>query len=116
MAAWKGNLASAQYHAACRDLPYLREPAEIERYARANILSTPKPPRFKRYAAAPRRRLPAAAPSGEAAALDAVLRRRRTVRDFRRGPISLAHFAHLLRATFGVTGTCTRRTFSAGWR
>ncbi|MDQ6892144.1 MAG: SagB/ThcOx family dehydrogenase [Acidobacteriota bacterium] len=104
-AAWKGNLAAAQYHAACRDTPYLREPAEIERYVRENVLSSPKPTRFKHYAAATGRRLPRAVPTGEAAALAGVLRGRRTVREFRRQPVPLAAFAHLLRATFGVTGT-----------
>jgi SagB-type dehydrogenase family enzyme len=107
-AAWKGNIASAHYHAACRDLPYLREPAEIERYVRENILSTPKPPRFKRFrsasASAARVRLPEAALAGDAAALAAVLGRRRTVRRFRRRPVALTDLAHLLRTTFGVTG------------
>lgn len=107
-AAWRGNIASAQYHAACRDLPYLREPAEIERYVRSHILSRPKPPRFKRHAGAARLRLPVQVDpresSGETAALGEVLRRRRTVREFLRRPVPLADFAHLLRATFGVTG------------
>lgn len=106
-AAWKGNIASAQYHAACRDLPYLREPAEIERYVRSHILSRPKPPRFKRHARATRLPLPVGAglPSGETAALVGVLRRRRTVREFLRRPVPLADLARLLRTTFGVTGT-----------
>jgi SagB-type dehydrogenase family enzyme len=103
--AWKGNLASAQYHAACRDLPYLREPAEIEAYIRANVLSRRKPPPFKRLAGAPRQRLPESAADPESAFLDGVLRRRRTAREFRRQPVSLAAFAQLVRATFGVTGT-----------
>jgi len=106
IAAWKGNVAAAQYHAACRDAPYLREPVEIERYVRANILSAPKPRRFKRYAKAARRRLPrsGAAPRGDALALGEILRRRRTVRDFARAPVPLEDFASLLRTTFGITG------------
>ncbi len=109
--AWKGNVASAQYHAACRDLPYLREPAEIERYVRENILSRPKPPRFKHYRNAVRRRLPvvragtSAASSGGTEALGAILRNRRTVREFLPQPVPIADFAYLLRATFGVTAT-----------
>ena len=106
VAAWKGNTAAAQYHVACRDAPYLRDPGEVERYVRANILSAPKPPRFKRHAKAPRRRLPrpASPPAGDALALSRVLRRRRTVRDFAREPVPLGDFALLLRTTFGVTG------------
>jgi SagB-type dehydrogenase family enzyme len=77
---------------------------------RANILSARKPPRFKRYAKAPRRRLPLgppgwAPPHGDAdtLALGRILNRRRTVRDFARAPIPLEDLAFLLRTTFGVT-------------
>lgn len=104
VAAWKGNMAAAQYHVACRDASYLREPTEVERYVRANILSARKPPRFKRYSKAPRRPLPASAPAGDALALSSLLRRRRTVRDFARAPVPLRDVALLLRTTFGVTG------------
>ena len=104
--AWRGNFAAAQYHSACRDLPYLREPAEIARYVRTHILSHPKPPRFKRYRRADRVRLAPAVLSGEAVALSLseTLHRRRTVREFRSRPVPLPDFAFLLRETFGVTG------------
>lgn len=102
--AWRGNVASAQYHAACRDLPYVREAAEIESFVRENILSVPKPRRFKRYAGAARRRLPPSVTSSETSTLFGVLRRRRTVREFARRRVPLEDFAHLLRATFGMTG------------
>jgi len=108
--AWKGNVAAAQYHAACRDAPYLREPVEIERYVRANILSARKPPRFKRYPKAARHPLPLSPPGSaprsdaDTLALGKILRRRRTVRDFARSPVPLEDFAFLLRTTFGITG------------
>ena len=106
IAAWKGNVAAAQYHVACRDAPYLRAPGEIERYVRANILSARKPPRFKRYSQAARRTLPRPRPAarGDALGLERILRGRRTVRDFARASVPLEDFAVLLRTTFGITG------------
>ena len=105
--AWKGNVASAQYHAACRDTS-VPPRAGGDRAVRAR--EHPLLARSRRASSATPRatRGPLAAtplPTGEAAALAAVLRARRTVREFRRRPVPLADFAHLLRTTFGVTGT-----------
>jgi len=102
IAAWKENLASAQYHLASRDLPFLTTAAGIERFLEDRAAVERPPRRFKRYRAAARRRLPAAAASP--AELERVLAARRTVREFRRQPVSLEDLAGLVRGTWGRTG------------
>jgi SagB-type dehydrogenase family enzyme len=102
--AWMGNMASAQYHGACRDLKYLRKPSEIQMHFTTVVLSRPRPSAFKRYRSAPEQTLPRLAPDGDAAALDRVLQARRTVRQFRRAAVRFEVMARVLRSTFGVTG------------
>ncbi|MFN2387851.1 MAG: SagB family peptide dehydrogenase [Thermoanaerobaculia bacterium] len=102
---WKGNLASAQYHVACRDPRYLVRPAELDRYLRDRVATRRRPPRFKRYPAAPGVMLPSGRPRSAAAChFDKVLGARRTTREFARRPVLLEDFAALLRGTWGKTG------------
>jgi SagB-type dehydrogenase family enzyme len=105
LAAWNHNLASAQYHVACRDTRVLVRNREIGRYMRKRVAAAPPPDRFKRYAKAPRVELSAnGRRTPEAASLNRVLRARRTVRRFARAPLPLEDLAALLRGTWGKTG------------
>ena len=105
LTAWNHNFASAQYHVACRDSPYLVRNAEIGRYMKKRASAAPAPPPFKRYPRAPRVALPDGGPRGaEVLSLDRVLRARRTVRRFARSPVPLEDLAALLRGTWGKTG------------
>ena len=102
---WKQNLASAQYHIACRDPRYLVRPTEIDRYLRGSVATRRRPPRFKRYPAAPRVALPKGRPRSAAAAhFEDILGARRTTRNFARQPVLLEDFAALLRGTWGRSG------------
>ena len=102
---WKQNLASAQYHVACRDPRYLVRPAELDRHLRERVAIRRRPPRFKRYPAAPRVALPTGLPRSPAAAhFEDILGARRTTREFARQPILLEDFAALLRRTWGKSG------------
>lgn len=103
IAAWKDNLASAQYHLASRDIPFETSHAAIDRFLRARAEEERPPRRFKRYRAAARRRLPATAVE-KPAALDSVLAARRTVREFSRRPVPLEDLAAVVRGTWGRTG------------
>jgi SagB-type dehydrogenase family enzyme len=105
VAAWKDNLASAQYHLASRDLRYLAEPDEMDAYLRLRVASRHRPARFKRYARAPRVGWPrSAGPPGGSGELGRVLRARHTVREFSRRGISLDDLAAIVRGTWGRIG------------
>ncbi|HEY7862856.1 MAG TPA: nitroreductase family protein, partial [Thermoanaerobaculia bacterium] len=109
--AWRQNLASAQYHVACRDPRYLVRPGEIDRYLRQRVVTRSRPPRFKRYPAAPRVGLPERwAGSAAASHLEDILRARRTTREFARRPVLLENLAALLRGTWGKTGELESET------
>lgn len=102
---WKQNLASAQYHVACRDPSYVVRPAELDRYLRIRVATRLRPPRFKRYPAAPCVVLPKGRPRSAAAShFDDILGSRRTTREFARQPVRLEDFAALLRGTWGKSG------------
>jgi SagB-type dehydrogenase family enzyme len=110
LAAWKGNLASAYYHAACRDLRFAQGLAAIEEFLRERVAPQRRPPGFKRYGSRPGRPLPESEPpSPDATGLDRVLARRRTVREFSRRPVSLEDLAAVVRGTWGRTGWLTDR-------
>jgi SagB-type dehydrogenase family enzyme len=102
--AWRENLASAFYHSAVRDQPYLRSEAATARYLRRMVASRP-PTRSKRYPKAPRVRMPRALPRGDCeASLRTILQSRRTVRRFARKSLDLEDLAALVRGTWGKTG------------
>jgi SagB-type dehydrogenase family enzyme len=104
--AWKGNLASAQYHVASRDTRYLHGRDATDRYLRRRVLAHRRPARFKRYTGAPRVALPLEKPGPSAGpGFSEVLRARRTTREFSRDPVSLEDLGVLLRGTWGKTGT-----------
>jgi SagB-type dehydrogenase family enzyme len=105
LAVWKGNLASAFYHVASRDKPYLESEAAIDLYVRTHVATQPRPRRYRHYAGVPRVRLPRCAERpADAAALERVLDARRTVRDFSREPVPLPDLAAVVRGTWGETG------------
>jgi len=104
VAAWKENLASAQYHLASRDIPFATSHAAIDRFLQARAAEERQPRRFKRYRATTRRRLPTSPTPEKPAALDRVLAARRTVREFSRRPVSLQDLAAVVRGTWGRTG------------
>ena len=105
LAAWRENLASAFYHVAARDQRYIESPAEADVFLRAEVLPERRPPRFKRYSAAPRQRLPPPNPATtDGIPLDDVLAARRTVRTFSKKAVSLGDLAALIRGTWGLTG------------
>jgi SagB-type dehydrogenase family enzyme len=101
---WRSNLASASYHASCRDELYFQRPEALRKYLR-RLAAAPRPPLFKRYKGRARRRLPqfgdadlSSAPLGE------VLGRRRTVRLFSPGPVRFDDLAAVVGGTWGQTG------------
>jgi SagB-type dehydrogenase family enzyme len=101
--AWKGNLASARYHVASRDVQFVTSPAAVDRFLQLRLADERLPPRFKRYPAAKGRRLPAGSPPKNAL-FEPVLAARRTVREFDRRPVPLADLAAIVRGTWGRTG------------
>ncbi|HEY7368994.1 MAG TPA: SagB family peptide dehydrogenase [Thermoanaerobaculia bacterium] len=110
LATWKQNLASAQYHVASRDPRYIVRPAQIDRYLLQRVVTRRRPPRFKRYPAAPRVALPKGPPRSAAAShFEEILRARRTTREFARQPVLLEDLAALLRGTWGKTGEIETR-------
>jgi len=103
--AFGDNVASALYHAACRDLRFLEGETAIAKFLRTQVASKPRPARFKRIAGARGLRLPdPRAASEDGLAFDRILRARRTTRDFSRRPVSLDDLAALVRGTWGQTG------------
>lgn len=104
LAAWKGNVASALYHAATRDLRYRRNPAEAEAYLRRRFAEAGPPPPFRRYRAAKKVSFAPlrAAPAGMG--LGAALAARRTTRDFTRQSVPLSALASIVHGTWGQTG------------
>ena len=102
IAAWKHNLASAQYHLASRDLRYVAGREDVDAFLRLQVASRHRPARFKRYRSAPRVVWPAGAP--EQGELHHVLRARRTTREFSRRPVPLEDLAVLVRGTWGRVG------------
>jgi SagB-type dehydrogenase family enzyme len=102
--AWKGNLASALYHVASRDMTYIADPAKSEEAFRTQIAVHPRPARFKRYPASVRRPLLSKKRGGCGTDLDDVLGHRRTVREFTREPVEFEDFAAAIGRTWGRTG------------
>lgn len=105
LASWNQNLASAQYHVACRDGRVLVGNREIGRYMRRRVASEPAPALLKGYSRGARVALPeAGSRPPDAVSFDRVLHARRTVRRFSRAPVALSDLAALLRGTWGKTG------------
>ena len=102
--AWKGNLASALYHAASRDQRYLAEPGAMADFVAERVAVARRPALFKRYRVRVRRSL--GRPAGaDPATLQAALARRRTVREFTRAPVPFDDLARVVQGTWGRTGT-----------
>lgn len=100
--AWGDNVASAIHHAASRDLRYAAAGLSQTRVARKRAASVRPVPLFKSYRSAGRRALVAGPPS-EMSLVDA-LQARRTVREFRRRPVTFADLSAVVRGTWGRTG------------
>lgn len=104
LAAFDGNVASALYAAVTRDLPYLQDPAQVERYLRENVLTRRRPARFKTFAGGVRRNLSTAVPKDDGAALGRLLVARRTTREFARTPATFDDLSVVVRAAWGQIG------------
>jgi SagB-type dehydrogenase family enzyme len=102
--AWKGNLASVQYHLASRDIPYATSPGAVDHFLQTRLAAVRSPPRFKRYPRTKGRRLPRGSAPQYPLDLEQVLAVRRTVREFDRRPVLLADLAAVVRGTWGRTG------------
>jgi SagB-type dehydrogenase family enzyme len=102
--AWKENLASARYHVASRDIPFVTSPAAVDHFLQARLATERPPPRFKRYRGAKGRRLPAESTRENTTALERVLAARRTVREFARAPVPFRDLGAVVRGTWGRTG------------
>ena len=100
--AWEGNVASAFYHAASRDLTYFPEGRLAERLIRERVLPERRPALSSRYRTRVRKKLPAS--GGNPADLEATLASRRTVRKFSRAPVPFRDLAAIVRGTWGRTG------------
>jgi SagB-type dehydrogenase family enzyme len=105
LAAWKGNVASAFYHVASRDLPFLTDWNEKLAFFRGTLLTHRRPRKFKRYDTAVRRPLATRRRRDEPTAdFGDVLQRRRTVRQFSRRPVPFEDLAAVIGGTWGRTG------------
>lgn len=102
IATWKENVASALHHSASRDLRYVRPGPAAERLAR-ELAADRRPALSKSYPARVRKKLGGSVPSR--AELEPTLEARRTVRAFRRHPVSLGDLAAIVSGTWGRTGT-----------
>ena len=100
--AWGDSWPAAYYHFSGRDMPITGDPIEKIRYFRSRLAMHPQPPLYKNYPGSRRIRLPKKAPE-PVVALERVLRRRETVRDFRESEIGLPLLASLVRGTWGQT-------------
>ena len=89
---------AAFFHFGTRDSQYPSDPLDNDRRLRRKARSEPQPAPIKTMTG-PRIALPAPATLGD---LSAVLRDRRTWRNFGPDPISLSHLATLLQHTWGV--------------
>lgn len=103
LGAFHGNVASALYAAVTRDMPYLQDPAAVERYLREEVLTHRRPPLFKRLRG-PLCPLEPSVPEGDGAALGRLLIARRTTREFSRLPVSFDDLSAIVRATWGQIG------------
>jgi SagB-type dehydrogenase family enzyme len=101
---WKENLASAAYHAASRDIPFTTAPGAVDRYLEGRVAEERPPPPFKRYRGAARQPLSVRRVGEAGESLDRALALRRTVREFRRDPVSREDFSEIVRGTWGSTG------------
>ena len=102
IAIWKGSVASALHQSASRDLRYLAQGAAADRLVQ-KLVSHRRPALSKSYPAGVRKKLVGGVPSG--AELEATLAARRTIRAFRRQPVSFADLAAIVGGTWGRTGT-----------
>jgi SagB-type dehydrogenase family enzyme len=102
--AWKQNLASAQYHIASRDIPFVTSPAAVDHFLQSRLAAERPPPKFKRYRGAKGRRLPVVPGPEKARVLEQFLAARRTVREFARTPVRLEDLAAIVRGTWGRSG------------
>jgi SagB-type dehydrogenase family enzyme len=100
---WEESFPAVYYQFASKDVPYITSPAKQLDYFRGRLAQSAQPPFYKTYPKARSVALPNT-PSASCA-LGTVLERRRTVRSFGRGPVSLDAFAATVRGTFGQTGT-----------
>jgi SagB-type dehydrogenase family enzyme len=104
LAAWDGNVASALYHAATRDLEYIESPARRLADLRKRHADVGPPRGFKRYGGAPMIPLDCPDPRPVVADLGGALDLRRTTRDFARRVVPLPTAAAVIRGTWGQTG------------
>ena len=93
------NPAAGFFHASTKDLKYLADQRAVDRLLRRKATRVPVPSPVKQYSDAAHIDLP---PVDSSAAFPAVLRARRTWRDFSRRPISLVELSTLLRLTWGI--------------
>jgi len=104
IATWKENVASAHYHIASRDIPYLQSRRAIERDWMTLVASGRRPRRFKRYPGGWRKKLSRSADSPAPGKLEEVLEARRTVRRFSREPVRFEDLSRIVNGTWGRTG------------
>ncbi len=98
---WNGNLASALYHTACRDVRYVSEGPAVDVVLR-KTLSAGKPPSvYKCYRGTEARKLTSRPP---VSLLEQTLRARRTVRVFSRRRVAFEDLARVVLGTWGQTG------------
>ena len=102
-AAWRDSFAAAYFHFATREVHYLTDSQEEERYLRKRLAQELLPPQFKAYRRKPGVGLsrPTAQP---AASLEEALSRRRTAREFRPLKVPFADLSAIVRGTWGRTG------------
>lgn len=101
--AWRHSFPAAYYHFATRDVSYLTDPVETAARLAKRVREEAQPCLFKEYEKATRRPLPIDLRT-ERTSLRKALWRRRTVRDFTAGAVSLRDLGSLLRGTWGQTG------------
>jgi len=110
-AAWKDCFAAAYFHSAAKDVTYAAGPVEWQRVVDSRLAAAPQPPLFKEYKHAPFRRLERGDNCFPRASLGEILKRRRTVRQFRRSPVPMRVVSEVIRGTWGTTGRLNTGSF-----
>jgi SagB-type dehydrogenase family enzyme len=100
---WEESFPAVYYQFASKDIPYITDTSAKVDYVRGRLAEAPQPRFHKTYPKAKQVSVPETG-SERNTSLEAVLRQRRTVREFGRGRVRLSDFGTLIRGTWGQTG------------
>ena len=104
LSAWNDNIASALYHAATRDMRYVKSATEGFIAMRNQQRGAGPRPRFKHYRTARKTPVPRGDANTSLMDVRSALHARRTTRDFTVRPVSFPMVAAIVQGTWGLTG------------